>query len=90
MITWDAVIKFAGLLGALATIIGVIIFVYKVYETIQRHNKEIAENKEELAILCYGMRGALQGLIEMGADGPCKDARDKLDKHINKKAHEAE
>jgi len=27
-------------------------------------------------------------LIEQGCNGPCKDALDKLEKHLNKKAHE--
>ncbi len=35
----------------------------------------------------YGLRGALQGLVEQGCNGPCKDALDKLDKHLNKSAH---
>ena len=29
----------------------------------------------------------MQGLIEQGCNGPCKDALDKLDKHLNKEAH---
>lgn len=37
--------------------------------------------------ICYGLRGALQGLVEQGCNGPCKDALDKLDKHLNKSAH---
>ena len=30
---------------------------------------------------------AMQGLIESGCNGPCKDALGKLDKHLNQKAH---
>ena len=53
-------------------------------EDARRH----AETQEELQILCYGLRGALQGLIETGCNGPCKDALGLLDKHLNKSAHD--
>lgn len=29
----------------------------------------------------------MQGLIEQGCNGPCKDALNRLDKHLNKSAH---
>lgn len=89
-LTWDAITKFGGVLTALGIIFGVIIAVYKIYETIKRHNAAIEAIQKEQEILCYAMRGALQGLIEQGCNGPCKDALSKMDKHLNEKAHEAE
>lgn len=89
-LTWDVITKFGGVLTALGIIFGVIIAVYKIYETIKRHNEAIEAIKKEQEILCYAMRGALQGLIEQGCNGPCKDALAKMDKHLNEKAHEAE
>ena len=53
-------------------------------EDAERH----AETQAELTILCYGLRGALQGLIEKGCNGPCKEALKMLDKHLNKSAHD--
>ena len=50
--------------------------------------KRHAETQAELQILCYGLRGALQGLIEKGCNGPCKEALKLLDKHLNKSAHD--
>lgn len=66
-----------------------------------QHNHDMEELKKiqeeqsvniqnELTIICYGLRGALQGLIENGCNGPCKDALNKLDKHLNQAAHEVE
>ena len=49
--------------------------------------KVIKAMQEEQTLICYGLRGALQGLIEQGCDGPCKDALNLLDKHLNKEAH---
>ena len=43
--------------------------------------------QDELTIICYGLRGALQGLIETGCNGPSKDALTHLDKHLNLEAH---
>ncbi len=86
----DTIIKAASLLGALAALVSAIIAVYKVVENNKRQNTVIESIQEEQTILCYGMKGALQGLIEQGCDGPCKEALDRLDKHLNKKAHAAE
>ena len=42
---------------------------------------------DEQSLICYGLRGALQGLIEQGCNGPCKDALEKLNEHLNQEAH---
>ncbi len=86
----DVVIKAASLLGALGVLVGAVIAVYKVLESIKKQSETIKEMQEESAIICYGLKGALQGLIEQGCDGPCKDALAKLDKHLNKMAHQAD
>lgn len=83
----DTIIKVGSLLTAFGILIGGIIAVYKQIETNRRQSEEIRAVQEEQTVLCYGMKGALQGLIEQGCDGPCKDALDRLDKHLNKKAH---
>lgn len=55
------------------------------------HDTHVADMKAvqtELTVIVYGLRGALQGLIEKGCNGPCKEALQMLDKHLNKSAHE--
>ncbi len=86
-ITANTIILAASLLGAISALVGAIIAVYKVIENNKRQNEEIKAMKSELTIVCYGLKGALQGLIEQGCDGPCKDALNLLDKHLNKSAH---
>ena len=83
----DTIIKAASLLGALGALVGAVIAVYKVYETDKKQSVIIKEIQEEQTLICYGLRVALQGLIEQGCDGPCKDALNLLDKHLNKEAH---
>lgn len=53
-----------------------------------KHEADMKAMQTELTVICYGLRGALQGLIEKGCNGPCKDALKMLDKHLNKSAHE--
>ena len=86
----DTIIKAASLLAALGGLIGAVIAVYKVYESNKKQSDVIKEIQEEQTRICYGLRGALEGLIEQGCDGPCKDALNMLDKHLNKNAHRPE
>ena len=79
----DTVIRAASVISSIGVIIGVIVAVYKVFQI-----DFIKSIEDEQTLLCYGLKGALQGLIEQGCNGPCKDALDKLEKHLNKKAHE--
>ena len=60
---------------------------YKVIESNKKQSEFINAIQEEQTLICYGLRGALQGLVEQGCNGPCKDALDKLNKHLNKNAH---
>ena len=54
----------------------------------ERQWRAIRQSREEQTLICYGVRACLQGLIEQGCDGPCKDALDKLENHLNKEAHD--
>ena len=80
----DTIIKAASLLGAIGALVAAIVSVYKVIESNKKQSEFINAIQEEQTLICYGLRGALQGLVEQG---PCKDALDKLNKHLNKNAH---
>ena len=86
----DTVIKAAALLAALGALVGAVIAVYKVYDNNRKQNEVIKAMQDEQTLICYGLKGALQGLIESGCNGPCKEALSMLDKHLNKKAHKPE
>lgn len=89
-ISADVIIKIAALLTALGVIGGAAAWCIKFVQRQQRQDKEIAAIREEQTVICYGLRGALQGLIEQGCNGPCKEALKTLDKHLNKSAHHNE
>jgi len=42
---------------------------------------------EELEIIMEALLGALGGLQELGANGPTKEAKDKIQNYLNSKAH---
>lgn len=86
----DRIINLAALLSALGAIIGIIIMVYKYVESDTKQTAAIKRIEDEQTLICYGLKGALEGLIEQGCDGPCKDALDKLEKHLNQSAHRAD
>lgn len=88
----DTIIKAASLLGAIGALVAAVVSVYKVIESNKKQSEFINAIQEEQTLICYGLRGALQGLVEQGlveqgCNGPCKDALDKLNKHLNKNAH---
>lgn len=84
----DTVIRAASVISSIGVIIGVIVAVYKVFQINRKQSDFIKSIEDEQTLLCYGLKGALQGLIEQGCNGPCKDALSKLEKHLNQKAHE--
>lgn len=53
----------------------------------QKHNEDMETVNTELTVICYGVLAALKGLAEQGCDGPVHEAIDKIEKHLNKKAH---
>lgn len=83
----DAIIKAAALVTALGVLGGVAVSLYRASERDRKQSEIIKEMMAEQSLICYGLRGALQGLIEQGCNGPCKDALEKLNKHLNQEAH---
>lgn len=53
-----------------------------------RHERDQTGIQEEQTLVIYGLLACLKGLAEQGCDGPVSEAIDKIEKHINLKAHE--
>lgn len=84
----DTIKEAASAITSISVIISVVVAVFKVFQINKKQSEFIKAIEDEQTLLCYGLRGALQGLIEQGCNGPCKDALSKLEKHLNQKAHE--
>ena len=56
-------------------------------EHYKKQEEEIKSIKEEQQLLTTGILACLKGLQEQGCDGSVNDAIDKIEAHLNKKAH---
>jgi hypothetical protein len=86
----DTIIMAGSLLTAVVVIFSAIFAVYKWYLKQNQQDLEIERVKSEQCLLTYGILACLKGLKEQGCNGPVTEAIDKLEKHINKQAHDQE
>ena len=97
-ISVDTIITLSKLIGALGVIIGVIVTFVKwlgkqekqsedIKELKEHHNDDLKNVQEELCVVNYAVLASLDALIQNGYNGKVTEAHDKLQKHINKKAH---
>lgn len=54
------------------------------------HLRDQENIQEEQTLVVYGLLACLKGLAAQGCNGPVSEAIGKLEKHINKKAHNQE
>ena len=55
----------------------------------KKHTMTVRKScREEQTLMIYGLLACLKGLKEQGCNGPVTEAIDKIEKHINNKAHE--
>ena len=52
------------------------------------HNNDMDSMKHEQTLIVYGLLACLKGLKEQGCNGPVTEAINKIEKHLNEKAHE--
>lgn len=54
----------------------------------EEYDKQIKSIKKEQCLIIYCMLATLDGLGQLGANGAVTEAKEKLNKHINKQAHD--
>ena len=84
---WQTVTSLAAVLAAVLAIIRTYNKGYDWVKQQETQEKEIKSIKEEQQLLTYGVLACLKGLKEQGCDGSVTDAIDKIEKHLNEKAH---
>lgn len=98
-LTWEGIIFTATTLGAIAVILkwvsGGVNLIKKpaeneqsIEELARHHEADMQEQREELTLLTYGILACLKGLKEQGCNGPVTEAINRIEKHLNEKAHE--
>lgn len=85
--TWQTVISLSAVLTAIIAIARTYNKGYDWVKQQEAQEKEIKGIKEEQQLLTYGVLACLKGLQEQGCDGSVTDAIDKIEKHLNEKAH---
>ncbi|WP_458397457.1 branched-chain amino acid ABC transporter permease [Anaerotignum sp.] len=97
----DFIIKLGAVLAALGTLWAMIYKLIKWMEQLKRqdeminelrkeHKEDIKVIQKEQCVMCYALLAALDGLKQLGANGNVTDAYQKLEKHLNRSAHETE
>lgn len=86
-LSWQTVITIAAVLTAITTVLGRYNKLYDWIKKQEEQDKLIKDIQEEQALLTYGVLACLKGLSEQGCDGPVSEAINKIEKHINEKAH---
>lgn len=98
-LTWQTIITAAAVIGAAVAIVAyfakIVRWVDKqkkqdgdIKELRDTHMSDMAHMKEEQTLMVYGLLACLKGLKEQGCNGPVTEAIDKIEKHLNKRAHE--
>ena len=98
MISAETIIEISKVIGALGVILGVVITFVKwlskqekqtedIKELKEHHDEDLKMVQEELCVVNYAVLASLDALIQDGYNGKVTEAHDKLQKHINKKAH---
>lgn len=87
-ISWQTVITAAAVIAAAAAIAAYIAKGVRWMDRQKKQDAEIADIKKEQTMLVYGILACLKGLKEQGCNGPVTAAIDKIEKHINQRAHE--
>lgn len=93
----QTIITTAAVIAAIIAIVG---YYNKVYswvkhqeeqdERMDRIEKSDATERKELTLIVYALSACLDGLGQLGANHTVPVAKDKLDKYINKQAHQQE
>ena len=100
-ISIETIITAGSLIGALGVIGGALIAGYNFYKKpakLEKQIKQIRETHEEdikkingeQCLITYGVLCCLKGLKEKGCNGPVTEAINKIEKHLNKQAHDME
>lgn len=59
----------------------------KIKQLEEKHKADQNGTQEEQTLIIYGLLACLKGLKEQGCNGPVTEAVDKIEKHLNQKAH---
>jgi hypothetical protein len=98
-VTWQGIITAASVAGAIIALATYFIKVFRWFDKQKKQDEDIADIrrhheddmtsvKQEQRLIVYGVLACLKGLSEQGCNGPVTEAINKIEKHLNEKAHQ--
>ena len=87
-LTWQSIVTAAAIIGAFVAVVSYLRKLFGWFERQEQQDKEIKNIKVEQTLMTYGVLACLKGLKEQGCNGPVTEAIDKIEKHLNKAAHD--
>lgn len=86
-LSWQTIITAAAVITAAVTILGRYNKLYDFIKRQEEQDEQIKKMQEEQALLTEGILACLKGLKEQGCNGPVSEAIQKIETHLNEKAH---
>lgn len=86
-LSWQTIITAAAVITAAVTIMGRYNKLYDFIKRQEEQDEQIKKMQEEQALLTEGILACLKGLKEQGCNGPVSEAIQKIETHLNEKAH---
>ncbi len=87
-LSWQSVVTAAAIIGAVVAVVSYLRKLFGWFERQEKQDEKINSIMEEQTLLTYGTLACLKGLKEQGCNGPVTEAIDKIEKHLNKAAHD--
>ncbi len=98
-ITWQTVITASAFVAAVIALVGVFAKAVRWMDRQKQQDNDIKALrathvsdmdaiKQEQTLMVYGVLACLKGLKEQGCNGPVTEAINRIEKHLNQKAHE--
>lgn len=82
------VVVLAEIFSAFAVIVGMLFALFRFIENNRQQNREIRGIKHEQTLTMFALRACLDGLRQQGCNGKVTEAINRLDKYLNKAAHD--
>ena len=86
-ITIETIKNIAEIVGIIGGLIGLIATGVRWYLKNKEVEKRVGKVESENAMICFGLSATLDGLQQLGANHRVSEAKDALDKYLNKAAH---
>jgi hypothetical protein len=98
-VSWETIITVGAVVSAIVLIVGLLSRGHKwilnqdqqskdISDLRQHHEEDVRKIKEENCMMCEALSACLDGLMQLGCNHTVPDTKLKLDKYLNRQAHE--